>query len=230
MTDRPTGLDGALEEVFTAARSHLAAVKAAGGAADDERVWRSYVVLNNASAAYDELLLEAYGEVTPWDTEPVDPRDEDAALAAPDGGEPTPDPYPSVVSVRQRRDYLVPSVTALLVVAGQATRQLALDDDQEEEEENPPETVAEAVLGLVRAGDGSLCALDVPALEPLDGVVTVTEVAQPLDLATATDGTDPFRTGAGDRLVGRLDEHPFVDLTGPDPDLERDPEDDPPDR
>jgi hypothetical protein len=132
-----------------------------------------------------------------------------------------------VVSVRQRRDYLVPSVTALLAVAGQAIRQLALDDD---EQEAPPETVAEAVLGLVRAGDGSLCALDVPALEPLDGVVTVTDVAQPLDLATATDGTDPFRTGAGDRLVGRLDEHPFVDLTGPDPDLERDPEDDRPDR
>jgi hypothetical protein len=219
MTDQPAALDSALEQVIAAARSHLAAVKVADGAIDDEQVWRSYVALNNASYEYDQLLLEAYGEVTPWDTEAIDLREDEqaGALAAPSAEERAPDPYPSVISVRQRRDYRVPSVTALLAIAEQVTRQLVLDD-----EVPAPATVAEAVLGLVQAGDGSLAALDVPALEPLDGVVTVSEVSEPLDLATATeaDGADLFRPGPGDRLVGRLDEHPYLELGDLDEDLD----------
>lgn len=211
MTEQAAGLDAALERVIDAARAHLAAVKAAGGAIDDEQVWRSYVALNNTSYEYDQLLTEAYGEVTPWDTELIDARGEEAGVPATAAEEAALDSYPSVVSVRQRRDYRVPSVTALLATAEAATRPLALDD-----EVPTPGTVAEAVLGLVQAGDGSLAALDVPALEPLDGVVTVTEVAEPLDLAGDVDGADLFRTGAGDRLVGRLDEHPYQELGEPD--------------
>jgi hypothetical protein len=217
MTDQPAALDTALEQVIAAARSHLAAVKAADGAIDDEQVWRSYVTLNNASYEYDQLLLEAYGEVTPWDTEEIDVREEEQAGALDAAEQRPPDPYPAVISVRQRRDYRVPSVAALLATAEQATRQLVLDD-----EAPAPGTVAEAVLGLVQAGDGSLAALDVPALEPLDGVVTVTEVGEPLDLAAATDseGADLFATGAGDRLVGRLDEHPYLELGDLDAELD----------
>jgi hypothetical protein len=214
MTDH-AGLDAALEQVIDAARSHLAAVKAAGGAIDDEQVWYSYVALNNASYEYDQLLMEAFGEVTPWDTELIDAREDEAGEPAAPAEEPASDPYPSVVSVRQRRDYRVPSVAALLAAAEEATRALVLDD-----EVPAPGTVAEAVLGLVQAGDGSLAALDVPALEPLDGVVTVTEVAEPLDLASGADGADLFGPGVGDRLVGRLDEHPYLELDDELDDLE----------
>jgi hypothetical protein len=219
MTDQPTALDEALERVIDAARVHLAAVKAADGAIDDDDVWRSYVMLNNASYAYDQQLLDSHGEVTPWDTEEIDLAEAADDLWTGSAGEPATDPYPSVVSVRQRRDYRVPSVSALLAASAEATRGLSLDDD---EEVGAPETVAEAVLGLLQAGDGSLAALDVPALEPLDGVVTVTEAAEPLDLSAAaeTDASEFFLTGEGDRTVGRLDEHPYLDLGDVAPTLE----------
>ena len=202
-----TELDDALERVVVAARAHLAAVKAAGGAVDDEQVWRSYVALNNASHAYDQLLLDEFGEVTPWETEEIDLTAADAGFVTAGLGE-AGDPYPTVVSVRQRRDYRVPSVSALLRAAEAAARRASPDDEVQ-----PPDTVAEAVLELVQAGDGSLAALDAPELEPLEGVVTVTEVSEPLNLELLTDdtGADPFRVGPGDRLVGRLDEHPYVE-------------------
>lgn len=211
-------LDTALEEVVAAARAHLAAVKAAGGAVDDEQVWRTYVALNNASHAYDQRLLDEYGEVTPWETEEIDlaAAEAEAGIIAAGLGE-ADDPYPAVISVRQRRDYRVPSVAALLRAAEATARRVALDD-----EVDSPGTVAEAVLELVQAGDGSLSALDVPELEPLEGVVTVTEVAEPLDLELLADeaGADPFQVGPDDRLIGRLDEHPYVDLED-EPSLDR---------
>jgi hypothetical protein len=210
MTDQQNELEAALERVVAAARAHLAAVQAAQGRIDDDDVWQAYVALNNASFAYDELLLDAYGEVTPWDVESIDPDEADerfgVGLGGVDGAEPA-DPHPRVVSVRQRRDYRVPSVAALVRVADAARRAATL----EEQDNEPVESVGEAVLELLQAGDGSLAALDLPELEPLDGVVTVTEVATALDLETFADddGAGPFQPGADDQLVGRLDEHPF---------------------
>src|SRR5512147_1742634 len=176
MTDQNAELDAALERVVEAARTHLGAVKAAAGRVDDDDVWQAYVDLNNASFAYDEQLLDAYGEVTPWDVEAIDPDEADqrfglgvdglsAAAAA--------DPYSQVVSVRQRRDYRVPSISALLRVA-EAARRSSVPED---EEAGPVESVGEAVLELLQAGDGSLSSLDVPELEPLDGLLTVSEIA-----------------------------------------------------
>jgi hypothetical protein len=212
MTDQHAELDAALERVIEAARGHLAAVKAAEGRIDDDDVWQAYVTLNNASYEYDELLLDAFGEVTPWDVESIDPDEADfgAGLDGLDGAEPT-DPHPHVVSVRQRRDYRVPSVSALIRVA-EAARRSGLPEDEEEAE--PVESVGEAVLELLQAGDGSLGALDIPELEPLDGVVMVSEVGDALDLEAFAedDATGPFRPATDDRLVGRLDEHPFVPL------------------
>jgi hypothetical protein len=116
-----------------------------------------------------------------------------------------------VVSVRQRRDYRVPSVRELILAAESARRASANGDAGETE---PVESVSEAVLELLQSGDGSLSTLDIHALEPLDGIVTVAEVSAALDLDAfdETDGTGPFTLGAGDRLVGRLDEHPYSDL------------------
>ncbi|HEU5108133.1 MAG TPA: hypothetical protein VFT95_06205, partial [Micromonosporaceae bacterium] len=130
MTDQQAPLEDALERVIAAARAHLAAVRAAEGRVDDDDVWQAYVDLNNASFAYDELLLDAYGEVTPWDVEEIDPDPDDARLLrgrdGTDGGEPA-DPHPRVISVRQRRDYRVPSVAALLWAAQDARQKTATD-------------------------------------------------------------------------------------------------------
>src|SRR5690349_24120979 len=125
MTDRHAELDAALERVISAARDHLGAVKAADGRTDDDQVWRAYVELNNASFAYDELLLDEFGEVTPWDVDANDPDEADKQFAVgADGGEGG-DPHPRVVSVRQRRDYRVPSVSGLLKVADAVRRAAA---------------------------------------------------------------------------------------------------------
>ena len=211
MTDRNAELDEALERVFDAARAHLAAVKAAEGRIDDDDVWQAYVDLNNASFAYDERLLDTFGEVTPWDVESIDPDEADQRFGLgvgglEDGG--AGDAYPQVISVRQRRDYRVPSVGALLRAA-EAARRNAVPED---EDPGPVESVGEAVLELLQAGDGSLSSLDVPEMEPLDGLLTVTEVAKPLDLEAYEDedGSGPFSPVEGDVLVGRLDEHPFL--------------------
>ncbi|GAB3075732.1 hypothetical protein [Micromonospora schwarzwaldensis] len=209
MTDQHAELDAALERVIDAARAHLAAVRAAQGRIDDDAVWQAYVALNNASFAYDEQLLDAFGEVTPWDVESIDPDEADERFGAVEGGEPT-DPHPRVISVRQRRDYRVPSVAALLRVAEAARR----EGTPEEDEPAPVEGVGEAVLELLQSGDGSLSALDVPELEPLDGVVMVSEVGTPVDLESFDDDdpVGPFQPAVDDRLVGRLDEHPFLEL------------------
>jgi hypothetical protein len=209
MTDQHAELDAALERVIDAARGHLAAVKAARGRIDDDDVWQAYVTLNNASYDYDERLLDAFGEVTPWDVESIDPdeADERFNVAGVDTGEPA-DPHPYVLSVRQRRDYRVPSVSALLRVAEAARRSGIPDEDESE----PVEGVGEAVLELLQIGDGSLGALDIPELEPLDGVVMVSEVTASMDLEAFDDddSAGPFQPGTDDRLVGRLDEHPFL--------------------
>ncbi|MEW2382284.1 hypothetical protein AB0873_09360 [Micromonospora sp. NPDC047707] len=209
MTDQHGELDAALERVIEAARHHLAAVRAAQGRIDDDDVWQAYVTLNNASYAYDEQLMDAFGEVTPWDVESIDPDEADKRFAGLEGVEPT-DPHPQVISVRQRRDYRVPSVSALIRAAEAARRAGTPDDDEPE----PVEGVGEAVLELLQSGDGSLAALDVPELEPLDGVVMVSEVSTPVDLESFDDddAVGPFQPAPDDRLVGRLDEHPFLEL------------------
>ena len=209
MSDRNAELAAALDRVVEAARGHLAAVQSAQGRIDDDGVWQAYVALNNASFAYDELLLDAYGEVTPWDVEAIDPDEADRAFGSDVAtGEEPADPHPQVISVRQRRDYRVPSTAALLRVA-ETARRSAVPDDAEIE---PVESVGEAVLELLQSGDGSLAALDVPELDPLDGVVTVSEVAAPLDLEAFADddAAGPFTPAERDVLVGRLDEHPYT--------------------
>lgn len=214
MTDQHGELDAALERVIEAARHHLAAVRAAQGRVDDDDVWQAYVALNNASFAYDEQLLDAFGEVTPWDVDSIDPDEADERFGA-EGVEAS-DPHPRVISVRQRRDYRVPSISALLRAAEAARR----EGTPEEDEPAPVEGVGEAVLELLQSGDGSLGALDVPELEPLDGVVMVSEVGTPVDLESFDDddAVGPFQPAGDDRLVGRLDEHPFLELDDDDHD------------
>jgi hypothetical protein len=210
MSDQHPELDTALARVISAAQEHLAAVKSAGGRADDDQVWRAYVELNNASFDYDELLLDAFGEVTPWDVDAIDPEEADRQFGIGVDGHGI-DPHPRVVSVRQRRDYRVPSVSALLRLAEAARLAAPRADDEPTE---PVESVGAALLELMQAGDGSLGALDVAELESLNGVVVVAEVGEGLDpeAFSDADGAGPFQLDAGDRLVDRLDEHAFVEF------------------
>jgi hypothetical protein len=210
MTDQYAQLDAGLERVIELARAHLGAVKAAQGRIEDDDLWQAYVALNNAIHAYDEQLLAEFGEVTPWTVEPIDPDEADRffglAVGGLTGGEPA-DEHPRVVSVRQRRDYRVPSVAALLLAAQEARRRSVPEDAD-------PGTVAsvgEAVLELLQAGDGTLGALDVEPLEPLDGLVTVSETAEPLDTDDYDDEdiAGPFAPAADEVLVGRVGDHFF---------------------
>jgi hypothetical protein len=200
--ERHGEIQGALDHLVEAARAHLEAVRAAQGVTDDEGVWQAYVALNNAAVAYDDLLHDVYGEVTPFDVEAI--TDDDQApstlvtLPPVVGGG---DPHPRVVSVRQRRDYRVPSVAALLRVA-----ELSRPAPMEGEDFEPVRTVGDAVLELLQSGDGSLGMLDLPELEPLDGVVVVAEVGQPLAADEAEDSDVPFRLDAGASVLGRLHE------------------------
>jgi hypothetical protein len=213
MADRIAELEAALDRVTAAARAHLAAVRAADGASDDDGVWSAYVALNNATVDYDEQLHEAFGEVTPWELSRISGEDDDDLLASTLVSLPVveDDPHPLVISVRQRRDYRVPSVSALLRAA-QESRSVPGDGDDDE----PIGTVADAVVELLQAGDGSLAMLDVPELEPLDGVVVVAEIDTPLagdvfedEPESAADA--PFRLDETDRVVGRLHESALPD-------------------
>jgi hypothetical protein len=214
MTEATTELEIALERVYASAKAHLQAVVAADGRVDDESVWQAYVELSNASYDYDGLLLDQYDEVTPWNVPNPAEADRQFGVAAAGGDDEHDDPYGPVVSVRQRRDYRVTSVAALLKVA-EAARSASPEADLDEDEPiGPIDSVSEAVLELLQAGDGSLGALDVPELEPLDGIVAVVETREPLDIEEfeETDAVGPFQVAAGDKLVGRLDEHPYARL------------------
>jgi hypothetical protein len=210
MTDSFAELDAALDRVVAAAQAHLEAVKAADRERDDDAVWRAYVALNNASHEYDEVLNDVFGEVTPWDLEEISAEEAEGgrggAFTGADLPAPADDPYPAVISVRQRRDYRVPSVAALLALAETARGSGG-------EPMEPLTSVGDAVLELLHSGDGSLGMLDLPELDPLDGVVVVAEVAVALGTEEDADGsvdarTDEavFRLGASDRVVARLDE------------------------
>lgn len=208
MSENHAAVEAALEQMITAARAHLAAVQEAKGEVDSDEVWRAYVAFNNAAVAYDEVLSAQYGEPLPWEVEPIDPDKADKfvndLVAAESGAD---DPHPRVISVRQRRDYHIPSISALIRAAEQARKEVALEGSDE-----PITSVADALLELLQTSDGSLAALDIPELEPLDGIVTVAEVDHAIepDDYPESDANGPFSLSATDKLVARLDEH----LTG----------------
>ncbi|MFB9184168.1 hypothetical protein ACFFX1_39085 [Dactylosporangium sucinum] len=199
-------VETALANVVVAARDHLAAVAAgeSSGVRDHEALWRAYVALNNATYRYAEVLLEAYGEVAPWQVDWIDPTTTEPTFPDEHGHVTQADPHPSVISVRQRRDYRVSSASSLIRLAEDARGVTGDAGD------GPVGSVGEAVLVLVQLGDGTLASLDLPELEPFEGVVTVFEVGRrlALDALARDDGEAPFRAEPSDRLVGRLDERP----------------------
>ena len=115
--------------------------------------------------------------MTPWEvTDELfdgDEDDEDAVgevAAGPD--EPGDDLR---ISVRQRRDYVVPSIDGLLQ-AGSAARAVAWGELDRGRGTEPVRSVGEAVYELLHAAGGSMGGLDVPALLPQSGLVLVNVV------------------------------------------------------
>jgi hypothetical protein len=211
MSANHADVEAALERMITAARAHLVAVRDAKGEIDSDEVWRAYVGFNNAAVEYDDKLSETYGEPLPWEVELIDPDKADRFMADLIASEQdATDPYARIVSVRQRRDYRVPSVSALIRAAETARREVALASPDDE----PITSVADALLELLQTSDGSLAALDIPELEPLDGIVTVAEVDTAInpDDFPETDANGPYQIGGSDKLVARLDEHLHGDL------------------
>ena len=193
-------LDAALARTFEAARAHLAAVRAG---ADDEVVEAAYRVFNNASAAYDELLFETYDEVTPWQADTLEEADFEESELSGDG---------MTIAVRQRRDYVVPDIAALLA-AGTAARQtqgFAADADVEGIDHSHEVTeVGEAVYELLQAAGGSLGGLDVDELEARNGVLMVNAVAVPLEFTDDPGPGEadlPFHCVPDTRILLRIDE------------------------
>lgn len=196
----------ALEAVIAAARAHLASITAAEGRVGDAAVWRAYVALNNASLDYDKLIDEAYGEATPWDPRPLPATDGEGAWSGYVGDDDLieADSQPAVISVRHRRDYLVPSQAALLRIA-EAAREAVPDPD---DDGSPLTGIGDAVLELLHAGGGTLASLEIEELTPLDGLVVVNEITGPVDLDAVHGGAEDtaFLMGTDQPVIGRLDE------------------------
>ncbi|OIV38434.1 hypothetical protein BIV57_05965 [Mangrovactinospora gilvigrisea] len=121
----------AAEALKAALDAHLAAVESRTGESDPA-VYSAYEALAAAADAYDELLYDAYDEVTPFDVVA-----EGHEQAAPGAAE-----EPEAISVLIRRDYLVAEPERLVA---QAARVVERDADGGGE---PPETVHEA-LGVL---------------------------------------------------------------------------------
>ncbi|HZE38434.1 MAG TPA: hypothetical protein VE172_06435 [Stackebrandtia sp.] len=207
----PDDLTAALEAVIAAAREHLAKVRAADGRVDDESVWRAYVSLNNSACVYDEIMRTRYDEVTPFDLEPLEAEEGEAEWAGTEVVDEAvePDAEPTLVSVRQRRDYVVPSAVALQRAAERARDEVP----DPEGDDQPVRGIGDAVLELLHSGDGTLRSLEIPELTPMDGIVVINEVGSGLDVTATSEGGEDvaFAVDAGDPVIGRLDERSFQD-------------------
>lgn len=194
-------IDAALEAIVSAARHHRAVLQAG---ASEERVWRAYVALNNATVRYDDLISTVYDEVTPWDCEYLeadgDPDRQPEVASSDVGradtvsgvGSPGSGASSLMVCVRHRRDYVVPEPARLLTLATEARRTSWAGIDATHAA-RPVTQLGEAVNELLQAGDGTVAALDAypEELIPGNGVLLVNELHRPLMFADpALPGVD----------------------------------------
>jgi hypothetical protein len=202
-------IDAALDAVVTAARNHRAVLRAG---ASEERVWRAYVALNNATVRYDDLISDVYDEVTPWDCEYLEADGEPPAPPSGGGATLSAGPPPAgvalMVCVRHRRDYVVPEPARLLALATEA-RQRSWASIDATHAARPVTEVGEAVNELVQAGDGTVAALDQypEELVPGNGVLLVNSLHRPLTFPDPpVEGDEPLLLGVDDVQLYRMDE------------------------
>ena len=183
----------ALDRLTDALEAHLEASLHRVDEADPA-VQRAYTALREASAAYDELLFDLTGEVTPW---------EYPAGSAEVEFEDT-ESQPSIVGVMVRRDYELADVDELLGAGRAAYSELYPED--------PPQTAESDVAHPGRALFQLLHAYGVDGLDQRaedsgllarGGTVWVQALA---DSDAATLVEDPFSVANQDMLVYRLDE------------------------
>jgi len=124
----------------------------------------------------------------------------------------------ATICVRQRRDFQVPDIAALLTLGSEQRQQnWAAHDPQYAR--IPVSNLGDAVYELVLAGDGSLASLDAhPELLPGNGVLMVNTVATPLTFGDPgqSEEDEPFRLRPGDTLLYRLDEEIVEELDADD--------------
>jgi hypothetical protein len=218
-------IDAALDAVIVAARAHRALLRA-GDRATEADVARAYVALNNATVFYDDMLSEAYDEVTPWDVELMEADEEAGVPIDPFAVREVATSGPALICVRQRRDYQVPEIADLLRLGAEMRRQNWAENDPEHADA-PVTNLGEAVYELVLAGDGSLASLDAYAqLIPGNGVLLVNAIERGLPRVLESnpgEEDEPFRLTPADPLLYRLDEE-IVD--GEDEDDDEDGQDD----
>lgn len=125
VADGPADLDAdpdaAAERLHVALDLHLAAVRARTGE-NDPAVQAAYTELRAAAAAYDDVLYDAFSEVTPFDL--AEPADDEEEAADVEPGKPTGPPRMSILA---RWDYTVLGPENLLAGASAAVGQKIVD-------------------------------------------------------------------------------------------------------
>ena len=219
MTDRHAELDAALERVIAAARAHLAAVKAADGRIDDDdglaRVRRAEQRLVRLRRACSTTSARS-----PRGTWSRSTRTRRTALRR---GIDRSTRRPGRATTRTPGCSRCGSAATTGCPAWRRCcgwpRRPGRRPPRGSAE--PVEGVGEAVLELLQTGDGSLGALDVPELEPLDGVVVVAEVGTPLstEVTTTRRGRPvPAGRGRGASSVGSTSTRSWLDAEHADSD------------
>lgn len=162
---------------------------------DESKAQAAYTRLRHAAEAYDEMLFDATGEVTPWEFPQgphVDVEYEDVEAE------------PTDVGVLLRRDYALSDPEAL-VAAGRAAYSDLYSDQPEEAAITDVTHAGRALYQLLHAYgvDGLDLRAEDSGLTPRGGTVWVQALTES-DIEALVD--DPFGVVDEDLLVYRLDE------------------------
>jgi hypothetical protein len=180
----PEQVRAAADVLKSAIDDHLAAVEARQGESDPA-VFTAYDALAVAAEAYDELLYDAYDEVTPFE---VPNNTEEAEYEGPTN--------PEAVTVLIRRDYVVKDLMTLIDHARRADAEAGELDPPASPREAGEETASSAVAVLFDVYDPDEIAqrAEELGLEPGDSTlwVSATEPSEPGEWLDAPfDDADP---------------------------------------
>ena len=117
--DGPAAARAAADRLSLAVAAHLSAVENRTGE-QDPAVQAAYAELRAAAAAYDDVLYDAHGEVTPFD---IEEEDDDSDVDDDEEGTPREIIGPPRLSVLARWDYTVHDPARLVQVASEAVGQ-----------------------------------------------------------------------------------------------------------
>lgn len=197
----PDAVRAAAQRVKDAIDSHLAAVEARSGE-QDPAVQSAFETLQSAAEIYDDLLYEAYDEVTPFEVGGVESGPPDLADIE----------IPPVVSLFLRRDYALADPDALLE-AGRGAHRAIVSAGMAGDDEPEPDHLGAALYVLFQAAgvDGFDENAEDSGLEPLRGTVWFVAGDDGTVARMSDPGADPFDDADASRLIYRVDEVVGVD-------------------